>query len=210
MLIPSWEIECCAPPTTVGESTSWRLAFEPVSAADPESVGRVPGSVTGQLWQVEPWRPAATGSPSSPATPACALYRNSLAAYFYQSTLAASPAPMGAPPLGRHLLHGMLFGTRHGGSEYDLFPMVSATVTRIQVISWELRQDDQVATPIPGSTRLVDVRQSPKWFTRYAPGPVTSVPVDAGGRWRRRVVPPGLVFRAETGILLTIADTDAG
>ena len=70
-----------------------------------------------------------------------------------------------------------------------------------------MRQQNQAATPIPGSTRLVDVQRSPKWFTRHPPGPVTSVPTGAGSQWRRRVVQEGLTYRAETGVLLTITDS---
>jgi hypothetical protein len=196
VVVSAWEIECCAPPPVVGERTSWRLALEPVATPDPQSSDRVPGSVTRLLWQVELWPVAGEGR---------ALYRNGVAAYYYKPN-----DPKAAQlPLGRHMVQGVLLGTRHGGTIHDLFPTVSAAVRRIQVISCEFRQQERTATPIAGSTRLVDVQQSPKWFTRRPPGPTISVPVDSSGRWRRRVTPIGLVYRAETGILLTIGDIDA-
>lgn len=199
VVIPAWEIECCAPLPVVGETASWRLAFESVATTDGEPADRVPGSIRRQMWQVEAW-PAGDGDRR-------ALYRNGVAAYFYPPPSPGSAQAMTAPPLGRQLLRGVLFGTRHGGSDYDLLPMVSAMVTRVQVISCEMLQQDGVAAPVPGSNRLVDVRQSPKWFSRHPPGPVTSVPTGAGGQFRRRVVQEGLVYRAETGVLLTIADS---
>lgn len=193
-LISSWEIECCAPPPVVGEPTTWRLALESVATPDPESVDRAPGSVTELPWQVEPWPPGDVRR---------ALYRNGFAAYYHQPS---APEVAQLPPLGRRVVRGVLFGTRHGGSDFDLFPTVSATVSRIQVVSWQVREQEQESTPVPGSTRLVDVQQSPKWFTRHPPGPTISVAVDSSGRWRRRATPIGLVYRAETGILLTIRD----
>ena len=199
VVIPAWEIECCAPLPVVGETASWCLAFEPVVTTDAEPADRVPGSVSRQMWHVEAW-PAGDGDRR-------ALYRNGVGAYYYPPQSPSSAQAMTAPPLGRHLLRGVLFGTRHGGSDYDLLPMVSAMVTRVQVISCDMLQQDRVAAPVPGSTRLVDVRQSPKWFSRHPPGPVTSVLTGAGGQFRRRVVQEGLVYRAETGVLLTIADS---
>lgn len=197
VIIPAMEIECCSPPPTVGETTTWRLSFDPVAMPDPEAADRVPGSVCEQLWQIGAW-PADDDRR--------ALFRNGVTAYD-QTADSGRAQPTATPLPGQHLLRGVLFGTRHGGSDYDLLPTVSATVTRIQVISWEMRQQERVAAPVPGTTRLVDVQRSPKWFSRHPPGPVTSVPTAAGGQWRRRVVQVGLVYRAETGVLLTIADT---
>lgn len=141
VVVSAWEIECCAPPPVVGERTSWRLALEPVATVDLESADRIPGSVTRLLWQAEPWPVGGDGR---------ALYRNGVAAYFYEPT---DPKAVQLP-LGRHMVRAVLFGTRHGASVHDLFPTVSATVSRIQVISCEFRQLDQAATPIPGSSRL--------------------------------------------------------
>lgn len=167
-----------------------------MATPDPNSSNQVPGSVTSLLWQVKPWPIGGEGR---------ALYRNGVAAYYYQPN-----DPKAAQlPLGRHMMHGVLLGTRRGGSIHDLFPTVSATVARIQVISSEFRQQERSATPIPASTRVADVQQSPKWFTRCPLGPTVSVPVDSSGQWQRRATPTGLVYRAETGILLTIRDIDA-
>lgn len=200
VIITAWEIECCAPPPVVGELTSWRLIFQPVALPDPQSLDRVPGAVSTLQWLVEPW--SVDGDRR-------ALYRNGAAAYYHQSTAAGAADAMTAPPPGRHRLRGELFGSRHGGGDDDLFPVVSARVSRIQLISCELRQQGRSATPVPGSTTLTDVRQSPKWFTRHPPGPVVSVPLDSGGQWRRRVVPDGLLYPSETGILLTLRDVGA-
>lgn len=196
VVIAAWEIECCAPPPIVGERTSWRLALNPLATPDVHSANQFPGSVTKLLWQVEPWPATGDGR---------ALYRNGVAAYFYAPN--DSEADQLSP--GRQMVRGVLFGTRHGGSVHDEFPTVSATVSRIQVISCEFREHERLATPIPDSTRLVDVQQSPKWFTRHPPGPTISVPVDGGGQWRRRVTPIGFEYREETGILLTIRDLHA-
>ena len=196
VVIPGWEIECCAPPSVVGDTSSWRLAFEPLVRSNQEDSALVPGSVSRELWQVEAWPGGGDKR---------ALHRNGVTAY-YRPADKGSSQPILAPPLGRHLLRGVLYGTRHGGSDYDLLPTVSATVTRTQIISCQMRQQHQAATPISGTTRLVDVDRSPKWFTRHPPGPVISVPTGAGSHWRRRVVEEGLVYRAETGVLLTIAD----
>ena len=196
VFIDSWEIECCAPPPVVGGTTAWRLNFQQVASPDPESDQRIPGWVTDKLWQVETW-------PAN--TPPHAVYRNGVAAYCYE----LDGPDVAALPLGRHVLRGALFGTRHPGTDYDVFPTVSATVARIQVVSREVRYQDQRATAVPDSTRLVDVRQSPKWFARRAPGPVITVPTDASGGFRRRIHPDGLVHRADIGILLTIRDTEA-
>ena len=196
VVVSAWEIECCAPPAVVGERTSWRLALEPVATPDLTSLDRVPGSVTRLLWQVAPWPAAGDGR---------ALYRHGVATYCYEPN---DPKAAQLPP-GRQMVRGVLFGTRHGGSVHDLFPTVSAIVSRIQVISCEFRQQERAATPIPGSTKLVDVQQSPKWFTRRPPGPTISVPIDSSGQWRRRVTPSGSEYRAETGILLTIRDIHA-
>jgi len=93
------------------------MVFEAVATPDLNSLHRVPGSVTELPWQIEPWL---AGS----AAPHVAAY--------YQPI--DSPAdPMTAPPLGRQLLRGAVFGTKHAQSVDDLFPTVSATVSRIQV-----------------------------------------------------------------------------
>ncbi|MDQ2738845.1 MAG: hypothetical protein M3Y35_09590 [Actinomycetota bacterium] len=140
-----------------------------MATADPESVDRIPGSVSRLLWQVEPW-PVGEGR---------ALYRNGVAACCYEpSDRKAAPLP-----LGRHMVRGVLFGTRHCGSVHDLFPTVSATVSRIKVVSWKVRQQERTAVPVLGSTRLVDVEQSPKWVTRHPPGPaITDARHQFGGR----------------------------
>jgi len=140
VVVSAWEIECCAPPPVVGERTSWRLALEPVAKPDLESLDRVPGPVTRLLWQVAPWPVGGDGR---------ALYRNGAAAYWYEP----NDPKAGQLPLGRQMVRGVLFGTRHSGFVHDLFPTVSATVSRIQVISCEFRQQERAATPIPGSTR---------------------------------------------------------
>lgn len=200
VFIPSWEIECCAPPPVVGESTRWSLIFETVATPDRQSLDRVPGSVTELQWQVESW---------SPDDDIRALYRNGFAAY-YRPTDDVSVDPLTALPLGRHLVRGTVSGTKHGGFVNDSFPTVSATVNRIQVVSGEFRLHDREATPISGSTGLKDVQQSPKWFTHHPPRLVAdSAAASTGrraGRPLRKQTPTVQVYRAETGVLLQLHD----
>lgn len=200
VFISSWEIECCAPPPIVGESTLWSLIFEPVATPDPQSLARVPGSVTELQWQVEPW---------STDDDIRALYRNGVAAYYRPI---GNIDPITTPPLGRHLVRGTVSGTKHGGFVDDSFPTVSATVSRIQVVSCEFRLHNQEATPIPGSTRLKDVQQSPKWFTHHPPRLVADSTASTGrraDRSRRKETPTVQVYRAETGVLLQLHDDKA-
>lgn len=206
VVISSWEIECCAPPPVVGEFTTWRLIFEPVATPDPRSWDRVPGSVSALQWQVEPW---STDGESTDGDRR-ALYRNGVAAFY--RPLDSTADLTNAPLLGRHLLRGEVSGTKHGGFVDDGFPTVTARVSRIQVISVEFRVHGQNLTQAPGSTRLTEVQQSPKWFThrpsRLAIDDASKPGRHARGR-RRRDTRSVQVYRAESGVLLTLQDADA-
>ena len=202
VVIPSWEIECCAPPPVVGRTSSWTLIFEPVATPDRQSLERTPGSVTELQWQVEPWADDATTR---------ALYRNGFAAFYrpFHNTVDASTAP----PLGRRVVRGVVFGTKHGGFVDDGFPNVSAPVGRIQVVSTEFRLQNRELVPVAGSTRLREVEQSPRWFASHPPRLVAVDPGPNGrrtSRSRRGKSPTVEVQRAETGVLLQLLDTGTG
>jgi len=199
IVIASWEIECCGPLPAVGQPTSWRLIFMPVHTPDMKSLERDPGSVTELEWQVELLPGGAYGR---------ALYRNDFAAYFYHSDWGAGGRSRPLPALGRQTLHGLIDGTRHGGAEYDSFGSMTATVSRIQVISWEHRLVERSQVRVPSSAELRDVRQSPKWFRR-SPHPRRSPGVDSDNsstgisdRSKKDADP----FREETGLLVTLRD----
>ena len=197
--VSSWEIECCGPLPTVGGPASWRLIFSPVATPDLESLDRVPGSVSELEWLVEPWPDGGDD--------ARALYRNGFAAYFYRPMDSSPGQRAHLPPPGRQMLRGVVFGTRHGGSDYDLFPTVAATVHRIQVVSCEYRlQDDRTLVPVVGTTALREVQQSPKWFHSHHPRQLGRGDRRTGQRRRRESAEQ---YRNETGVLLTLRDTGA-
>lgn len=184
--ISSWEIECCGPLPTVGQPASWRLVFMPVDTPDPESSERDPGVVADLHWHVEPL-------PDSPH--GRALDRNGFAAYYTPASWAPGGQTQPLPKLGRQRLRGTVFGTRHGGAEWDGFPTVTAMTGRIQVVSWVHCEVKRTLARVPGSARLRDVDESPKWF-RYEPRPDCKAV--------RQLDNP--TYRDETGLLLTLLD----
>ena len=197
--ISSWEIECCGPLPRVGQPSTWRLTFMPVDAADMDPQQFVSGLITELQWQVEPLPDGTYGR---------ALHRNGFAVYFIHSDWASGGQNWPLPAIGRQSLRGSIFGTRHGGAEHDSFNSVTATVGRVQVISWDHRAKERGLVRLPGSIQLRDVPQSPQWFTR---SPRTYPKTDqksegTGMAWSNPGVVDGASYRDETGLLLTLVD----
>jgi hypothetical protein len=139
LFVASWEIECCAPPPAVGESTTWRLGF---SVGDD---GSAPAH--DRIWSVtrhETWTALSDG-------PVVA------------SWIGTDPPP----PPGIHRLRGTLFGTNHGGSSSpDDVPQTAGTVRRIRLTSEVFRIDaDRTLRPVPGTLELTECHRSPRWFS---------------------------------------------
>lgn len=65
---------------------------------------------------------------------------------------------------GPQQLTGQVSGTRHGGTDTDLFPTTTALVRRVRTIRHLVQEKDRVISPVPGSLTLTDVQTSPKWF----------------------------------------------
>jgi hypothetical protein len=139
LFVASWEIECCAPPPAVGESTTWRLGF---SVGDDRST-----PAHDRIWSVtrhETWT---------------ALSAGPVVAYWIR-TDAPPPTP------GLHRLRGALFGTRHGGFSPDDVPETTGTVRRVRVASEVFRLDaDRTLRPIPGTLELSVTQRSPRRFS---------------------------------------------
>jgi hypothetical protein len=185
IVVSSWEIECHGPLPTVGEPTTWRLAFIPVDQPDPLAAERTVGSVTELQWQVEPLADGSDGR---------ALYRNGFAAYYRCLDRGPGGRARPLPPLGQQLLRGVIYGTRHGGAEHDTFPTTTATADRIQVISWQYRQLDRRLIKVPGSVVQRNVQQSPRRFTMTPrPRPNSEVVV-------------GTLYRDDSSVLVTLRD----
>lgn len=144
IVIDDWEIECCAPPPVVGQPTRWRLGF--VTSEGTPSELRQHGRWTA--------RRADDGTTR--------LTRDGIEAFWV--------GPGEPPPPGEHDLRGHLSGTAHGGLMPEDVPVITGTVERVQVLSWEHWLDDRTVHRIPGTLRMREVRESPKWFTRPGTG----------------------------------------
>ena len=101
VMVAGWEIECCAPQPAVGEIGRWRLDFVPApeggdSAQDDE-----------HEWLAAPWPDAGSQS-------ATCLSDGPMKMHWRHS--AESPTPQ------RIRLRGRIFGTKHGGTDWDGFP----------------------------------------------------------------------------------------
>lgn len=139
LFVASWEIECCAPPPAVGESTTWQLGF---SAGDD---GSAPAHE--RIWSVtrhETWTAMSDGP------------------------IVACWIDTGTPPPepGIHRLRGTLHGSVHGGSRPDDAPRTTGTVQRVRVASEVFRLDaDRTLRPVPGTLELTECRRSPRSFS---------------------------------------------
>ena len=145
--IDAWEIECCAPPPAVGELTEWRLYF---MAAGPDPALNFTAD-----WTASPW------PPDAPDQLGIVLRCGQL------TVLWADPPE---PITGLQRLTGQVYGTRHGGTDTDLFPMTAAVVRRVRVVRHMVQDVDRVISPVPGSLTLADVPVSPRWFHRGRKG----------------------------------------
>jgi Family of unknown function (DUF6578) len=145
VLVSGWEIECCAPQPTVGEMGQWRLSFIPAEKSrDPALDGE-------HEWLSAPWP-----DPVSPS--ASCLSDGSIRVHWGSPTATSIPQ--------RIRLRGHVFGTKHGGTEWDDFPSTTALVTRVQLVTSEFAKQEQNSyfSVVRGTTTLVDVDRSPKWF----------------------------------------------
>ena len=145
VMIPGWEIECCAPPPTVGEVTGfWRLGFVD-GAKSPE-----PALDHEHEWSSSPW-------PEPTSRSACCLTDGAIRVYL--------PSPE-SPAAQRICLRGHISGTKHGGSGWDGFPSTTGLVTRVQLVTSDFACDERTRyyNMIPGTTTLADVTRSPTRF----------------------------------------------
>jgi hypothetical protein len=143
VFVSGWEIECCAPPPVVGESTTWRLDFIPAGSDYPAAeLDR------DRSWQVSRRADGSTALQDGPVT---ALW----------SGHAATP-----PGQGRATLRGHLYGNAHGPAPDDA-PVTTGTVRRVRVASQRFsRTADRTLLPVPGTVQLRDVQRGPR---RFAP-----------------------------------------
>lgn len=143
VLVSDWEIECCAPPPVVGETTSWMLQYVACrGAVDPLLDHEL-------TWSVSRW----AGAPA-----VTRLDRGAVTAYWSDDEH--------RPPPGEVLLRGRTYGTVHGGISPDGFPQLEGRVERVRVLSQEYREvAERRWEGVPGSVTAVDVRESPRWFT---------------------------------------------
>lgn len=147
--VASWEIECCAPPPTVGQTATWRLGFHPGG-----------GEMDPLLDFEHDWIVTSWPVPSYPS--ALCLTDGLIQACWRQP-----PANQG---LGRIRLRGQVFATKHGGDGWEMFPRTTTRVLRVQVVTTDVRWSTgqggrgRRGVPVQGSTLLADVMQSPRQF----------------------------------------------
>jgi hypothetical protein len=158
VFVAGWEVECCAPPPVVGESTTWTLGFSATTDECPSC-----GLDRDRTWQVvrhETWTAVADG-------PVVACWNDRC----------------GRPPgPGRHALRGYLVGSVHGLGPDDV-PPTTGTVQRVRLATEVFRLDDErTLRPVAGTLELVDVARSPRSFStgdrRIEPG--VDLPMQTG------------------------------
>jgi hypothetical protein len=150
--IESWEIECCAAPPVVGESTTWWLFLVPAggSSLEPEFE---------QTWSgtARPLFP--TGSPESFGA---VLAIDGAAVFCHPDQLAEGTLAEGPCELRGHLA-----GTWHGGSVPEAVGRTTGLVRRVRVASQLFtRRGDGPRESMPGTPTLTDRHRSPRSFER--------------------------------------------
>lgn len=139
VFVEAWEIECCAPPPVVGErSGGWGLTFFSSLCTWPE-LDRT------RSWWVE---------------------RN-VGTWLADGSVRARWSDHNGPPPepGRQAVRGWLLGTVHESPE--AVEKMTGTVQRVRLVTMDYRLDEDARTlrPLPGTTALIDVAASPRWFT---------------------------------------------
>lgn len=80
------------------------------------------------------------------------------------------PQPADGVGPGRQWLRGQVFATRHGGDGWGAFPMTTTRVLRVRLVTTDVRWSTgdngrgRRGVPVPRSTVLADVQQSPRHF----------------------------------------------
>ncbi|MER5973994.1 DUF6578 domain-containing protein [Streptomyces sp. NPDC002055] len=206
---PSWEMECCGTPFSVGDEVAWIVQLEspddltpglwddcysevegvlhPLTGEDgPGAVLRAGGLTA--LWAAPPPYPAepsqAVGSPQA------AEARQ--VAESWQT--AEPPQAVAAPYPPRARLTGLLSVNDHG-PEPEVVPQTTGRVRAIHVVTRGFRETapgSRTLVPVPGELRLRPERTCPKWFA-------DEVPTEPGGT---------VGHRSETGVLVTLETPD--
>lgn len=148
--VACWEIECCAPPPTVGLTATWRIGF------DSQGDWMDPLLDFDHEWSVAPF--------PLPGFPRALCLSDGLVQACWRQ-------PPEVLLSGRQWLRGQLFGTKHGGDGWSEFPRTTSRVIRVQVATNDLRWSagpngrGRRGIPVPRSTLLTDVQQSPRRFS---------------------------------------------
>ncbi|WP_432097418.1 DUF6578 domain-containing protein [Streptomyces sp. bgisy100] len=188
---PSWEMECCGTPFSVGDEVTWIVQlespddltpglwddcyseiegeFHPLTGEDgPGAVLRAGGLTA--LWAAPPPYPAEPPQASEP------------------------PQAAGAPYPPRARLTGLLSVNEHG-PEPEVVPQTTGRVRGIQVVTRGFRESapgSRTLVPVPGELRLRPEQTCPKWFADEVP----TEPGDTVGH------------RSETGVLVSLETPD--